>query len=253
MGMTVEDVQAYVKRKLGLGIQSVELTDLHMQDVIDDTNRWFAFRLGQKQFLKIDIVKGKNEYVLPGHVIEVLSVRFPSNSLGTNALGTDDFSYAYGYLFGSWFTNSVGNGAQGSNSYYSSPYPYSDLVMRLQYLETIGRIWSADIEHVYDPANRTLLVTPGPIIAGVILIEYWSSIIDPRQFDPQDEDFYLRWALAEAKDTLGRVRTKYDSYPTVGGDRLLNGDTLLQEAREEKEKLEQEVIQRRRSIPIVTG
>ena len=251
MGMTEREIKDYVLRKLGLGIQTVEMTEAHLEDVILDTKRWFSFRLGQKDFIRINVILGKNEYILPAHAMRVLSVRLPSLSLATNALGTDDFSYAYAYLFGSWFSNTVGNGS-GGDAYASSPHPYSDLVMRLQYLDTIGRIWSADVEHIYDPESRVLLITPGPVIAGSALIEI-HSIIDPRKFDPQDEDFFIRWALAEAKDTLGRIRSKYDSYPTVGGDRFMNGDQLLQESVLMKEKLDAQAIVRRRTIAIITG
>lgn len=71
--------------------------------------------------------------------------------------------------------------------------------------------------------------------------------------DPEGEDFYLRWALAEAMETLGNIRTKHDSYPTVGGDRGMNGDQLLAESKERKEKLDEQVLNRIRSTPIVVG
>ena len=87
----------------------------------------------------------------------------------------------------------------------------------------------------------------GDIVPGGVLFLTGSAI------DPEGEDFYLRWALAEAMETLGNIRTKHDSYPTVGGDRGMNGDALLAEARERKEKLDLQVLDRIRSTPIVIG
>jgi len=252
MGMTTEEVKAYVIRKLGGGIEDVELTDEHMSDIIKDTNRWFAFRAGQKAFVRLQGIQGKTDYILPQFAIEVLNVRTTSRAFQGIGLGTDDFSYAYGFMFGSWY---VGNtyGAGSNTNYSQSPYPYSDLVQRLQFLETIGRIWGADPEWDWRPGSRELVIAPASTIEGDIIVEVFTSNVDPRDFDPETEDLYLRWAIAEAMETLGEIRRKYDSYPTVGGDRGMNGEALVADSLQRKEKLEIQVLNRLRSTPIVLG
>lgn len=253
MGKTVEEVKAYVLRKLGSGIIDIELTPEHMNDVIDDTNRWYAFRAGQKDFIRIQGDPSNQLHILPPHVLEVLSIRVQSTGLEAASLGTDDFSYAYSFLFGSWYSGSQYGGASAGSNYSLSPYPYSDLVQRLQFLETIGRIWGGDPEWEWRPTTRELFVAPSSSVTGIILVEIFTSLIRPEHLDPEGEDLYLRWALAEAMETLGNIRTKHDSYPTVGGDRGMNGDQLLAEAKERKEKLDRQVLDRIRSTPIITG
>ena len=249
--MTEEEIVAYLKRKLGGGIETVELTVDHFTDIMNDTKRWFLFRVGQKQFMQLTVASGISEYTLPANVLEVLSCRIENYNFDT--AGADDFSYAYGFVFGSWYTNTQYGSLPGDGASTLSPMPYSDLVQRLQYLETIQRVWGGDPEWFFDKNTKKFTLSPAVGYNGIALMEIFSNTVDTRQLDPEPEDFFLRWALAEAKETLGTVRSKYDSYPTVGGDRSMNGDQLLSEAREAKEKLEIQVLNRIRSTPIVSG
>ena len=237
MGMTEDDIKAYVIRRLGGGIVDVELTQEHMSDVINDTKRWFGFRLGQKRPLQIPLTTATNVYILDPDVTEVLDVYLPSSHFP--AVDTDDFSYTYSLLFGQW------------RSPGSSPMPYSDLVQRLQYLNMSKKIFSADREWSYDRDTRELLIMPRPSIVGNMIVMVWTRDIDTRQFGPEDENLFLRYSLATAKEFLGEVRSKWDSMPMVGGDKSLNGEKLLESAKIEKEQLEKDAINWRRATPII--
>ena len=237
MGMTEDDIKAYVIRRLGGGIIDVELTQEHMGDVLTDTKRWFGFRLGQKRALQIPLTTATNVYILDPDVTEVLDVYLPSSHFP--AVDTDDFSYTYSLLFGQW------------RSPGASPMPYSDLIQRLQYLNVSKRIFSADREWAYDRDSRELLIMPRPSIVGNMIVMVWTRDIDTRQFGPEDENLFLRYSLAHAKTILGEIRSKWDSMPMVGGDRGLNGERLLDEAKEEKEQLEKDAINWRRATPII--
>jgi len=237
MGMTVDAIKAYVLRRLGDGVIDVELTPDHMDDMIVDTNRWFGHRLGQKRVIQIPLTTATNVYILEPDVTEVLQVFLPSAHFP--AVDTDDFSYTYSLLFGQW------------RSPGASPMPYSDLVQRLQYLSMSKKIFSADREWSYNRDNHELLIMPRPSIVGNMLVEVWTIDIDTRQFGPEDESLYLRYSLATAKEYLGQIRSKWDSMPMVGGDKGLNGDKLLEEAKETKEQLEKDVINWRRATPII--
>jgi hypothetical protein len=237
MSMTEDEIKAYVLRRLGSGIIDVELTADHMTDIISDTRRWFGFRLGQKRVIQVPLTTATNVYILEPDVTEVLDVYLPSAHFP--AVDTDDFSYTYSLLFGQW------------RSPGASPMPYSDLVQRLQYLSVSKKIFSADREWAYDRDTRELLIMPRPSIVGNMLVNVWTRDIDTRQFGPEDENLFLRYSLAQAKEILGEIRNKWDSMPMVGGDKGLNGDKLLEEAKASKEQLEKDAINWRRATPII--
>lgn len=237
MSMTEDEIKSYVLRRLGQGIVDVELTTDHMSDVIRDTKRWFGFRVGQKKVLQIPLTTSTSVYVLDQDVTEVLRVWLPMAHFP--AVDTDDFSYTYSLLFGQW------------RSPGASPLPYSDLVQRLQYLNMSKRIFSADREWDYNRDTRELQIMPRPSIVGNMLVEVWTQDIDTRQFGLEDEAVFLRYAIATAKEFLGEIRTKWDSMPMVGGDKGLNGEKLLEEAKEAKEQIEKDIINWRRATPII--
>lgn len=235
--MTEDEIKAYVLRRLGAGIVDVELTELQQQDVINDTKRWFGFRLGQKRVLQVPLTTATNVYVLDPDVTEVLTVYLPTAHFP--AVDTDDFSYTYSLLFGQW------------RSPGASPLPYSDLIQRLQYLNMSKKIFSADREWDYNKDTHELLIMPRPSIVGNMLVNVWTKTIDTRDLGPEDENLFLRYALAQAKEFLGEIRSKWDNVPMVGGDKSLNGERLLEEAKEAKEQLEKDLINWRRACPII--
>lgn len=237
MGMSEDEIKGYILRRLGAGIIDVELTTDQQQDIVNDAKRWFSTRLGMKKVLQIPLTTATNVYVLDPDVIEVLRVYLPSSHFP--AVDTDDFSYTYSLLFGQW------------RSPGASPLPYSDLVQRLQYLNMSKKIFSADREWDYNKATHELLITPRPSIVGNMLVEVWTKNIDTRELEPEDEGLFLRFALAHAKEFLGEIRSKWDSMPMVGGDKGMNGEKLLEEAKEAKEQLEKDVINWRRTTPII--
>jgi len=237
MAMTEGEIKSYVLRRLGSGVIDVELTPEHMEDVIADTKRWFGFRLGQKRIVQIPLTTATNVYILDPDVTEVLQVFLPTAHFP--AVDTDDFSYTYSLLFGQW------------RSPGASPMPYSDLVQRLQYLSMSKKIFSADREWNYNRDTRELLIMPRPSIVGNMLIEVWTSMIDTREFGPEDENLFLRYSLAQAKEFLGEIRSKWDSMPMVGGDKGLNGEKLLEDAARMKEQLEKDAINWRRATPLI--
>ena len=246
LGMTEEEVKAYVKRRLGDGVVGVELTDAHMDDVLRATKRWFVARCAIKTVSTLTVSTDVSEYQLDNQIVDVYEVYFPNNNL-TSFDKSDDFSYVNGFYLGSFF------GGELSEGYRFNQMPYSDLVQRLQYLETAQRIWGADAQWEYESRTRTLRIMPSPPVAGTAVIIGNNANVDTTSLDPLDEDLFLRWATAEAKDMLGQIRSKYDTVPTAGGDRALNGDALLGQALEEKELLEKQLLERKMPTYIILG
>ena len=143
---------------------------------------------------------------------------------------------------------------------YPQQRPFaSDLVQRLQYLEMVGRIFSVERDYEWIPEQRRLSIMPAPragsIQAGVAvaIVEVSSSDVDTRLLDPQGHEFFRRKMLIEAKRTLGNIRNIYDSFPTVGGDRSMNGNMLIQQAEQEQTRLDQDIMNWIKYTGIIVG
>jgi hypothetical protein len=193
----------------------------------------------------------QSAYLMPPDIIDVIDVVMPSFQLPS--LDADQFSFTYfSLLFGQWTNPNV------------APMPYSDLVQRLQYLEQIGRIFSTDRDWEYHANTRTLEIYPAPAAIGNFssgrgggatpaLVITWSWNVDTRNLDPQAEDFFRRKLLANAMMTLGTIRTKTDSWQMTGGERALNGDTLMANADTLNDQLKQDTMNWKRPVPMITG
>ena len=59
-------------------------------------------------------------------------------------------------------------------------------------------------------------------------------------------------ALTYAKEILGRIRSKYQNVPGVGGGVVMDGQQLLQEAREDRQKWFEDLIYKFGDIPPIT-
>lgn len=67
-------------------------------------------------------------------------------------------------------------------------------------------------------------------------------------------DLILKYALAGVKMRLGRVRAKYtDGMPAAGGTKQLDGETLLGEAQNEMEALDEKLSNLNEGTPFLTG
>ena len=245
-GKTKDEWWSYTIRKLGGGIIDIELTDDHKQDCLDDTDRWFSHRVGFIKYSQLPLIPGQSEYFLSSDTIDVFDVWLPSFQLPT--LDVDSFSFTYfTSLFGAW------------TSPQQAPMPYSDLVQRLQYLQTIGRIFSTDRAWDWQPELRKLVIMPPPRAGGLgtmianALIKAGSSDVRTEELDPRKSDLYRRKLHIEALRTLGQIRDTYDAYPTVGGERTMNGGALIQKADILERQLEQDVLNWEYAVPIIIG
>jgi len=237
---------AYVIRKLGGGIIDIELTNDHKIDCLDDTKRWYSERVGYIKYTQLPLIPGQSDYFLSSDVVEVYDIWLPSFQLPT--LDVDSFSFTYfTSLFGAW------------TSPQQAPMPYSDLVQRLQYLSTIGRMFSTDRDWDWQPELRKLVIAPPPRAGGLgtmissAILKVGSSEIDTKRLDPRYHDYFRRKLLLEATKTLGNIRETYDAYPTVGGDRTMNGGALLQRADRMEATLEKDVLNWERATPLISG
>ncbi len=243
---TIDSFKEYIKRRLGGGILKVELTDEHLQDAVRNAFRWFTDRKGLVSTLHLTILNNVSEYILPDNVFDVIEVRFVFKDLVLR----DDFGFYYGLPF-------FGGVVYGTNvpRFTGHMFSYSALVQWFQYFETAKRILSSEKDFEYWRDEHKLIIMPVPNETQPALCVIKKEIEDSDfgRLNARDLDLILRYGVADAKEMLGRIRSKFDAIPTAAGDRTLDGDRLLTEAAEEKEKLEVRIAETDFPIPFIVG
>lgn len=237
-----QEIQTWILRRLGAPLLKVELTQEHLDDNVEDAKRWFAAKKGWRRFYSFDVNPNMSEYDLPRDVDVVLDVVFAYDPLDLSIL-------AYPYWLppeNNQIPYSVFNVAGSSSGLYSN------YVQTLQFIETAKRTLSAEAD--WRQENHKLQLFPNPTRAGKAIVEYNSHQINPAfELNERDHGLLKRYALALAKQDLGRIRSKFDSYPTAQGTVSMDGQALITEAREDLEKLDEELGESGKPMGFITG
>jgi len=233
-----EELKSWILRKLGAPLWRVELTCLHLDDCLDDAKRWFSAKKGLQKLLSVELAAGQKVYELPDFVETIIEVA-DSWRFGTIV---PNLSAAFG-----WDQVVVGEYWPAHNH-----WPLSGLVQRMQYLEQTEKILDSRFE--WQVIDRKLFVMTPNNSSVKLAIIYKTNEIVLDQLPERDYDLVRRFALMCAKKTLGRIRSKYPGgFPTAQGTVDLDGQILLDEAREERERLEEEIQQSGYPMFFLTG
>ena len=242
--MDLQDFKQWVRDMLGEGTCGVrvELDDKAIERSLKTAKEWYSIFCGLYRESTLALVSGQTEYDLtsisPG-VDSVLKVWFPSAGYQL------DYSVLYpgfldiqGFPYGDMMTMGLG-------------YPQTTIVQTMQSIESLERVLSADLDWEYvedrmvDPVVKKLRVMPAPGRSGVAIIFYRVNPdeIKIQHYGSKDLYFVREYALALCKYKLGRVRGKYTSgLPAAGGDRQLDGESLISEAKEDMQRIEEKVL-----------
>lgn len=246
--MNEEALMDWILEMLGGDFVKVELYDESLRSAIESARRWFAAKKGVQQSFTIDVMSDQSVYDLPDGIDTVQDIFFAASQLD---IGQGFYSQlwdnaSFGYLA------PYGFGNYGTGLAPESGGLYSSIVQTVQYIEMAKRI--LNVEADWRQEGRKLYVWPIPKNASKITLIGKSSSIVIEQLSERDHDLLKRWALADAKYRVGRVRSKYLSgFPTAQGHEQLDGEALLAEAKEEKEALDEEIGQSGMPMMILTG
>ena len=225
--MNESALKAWILRRLGAPFLKVELTDDHLNDAIENARRWFSAKKGLKQRIILQMNTSQSDYDLPDIVDTVTDVVFSVPAMDISLVFSPftlmDEKVPYDVF--------AAGGASGGL--------YSSYTQTLQYVEMAKRILGAELD--WRQEGRKLHIFPNPKNSAGMMIEFKASHFTIEQLNERDHDLVKRWALAWAKLDLGRVRSKYDSFPTAQGNATLDGERLLEEGNAAMEILEEEI------------
>jgi hypothetical protein len=247
-----DDLGLWILRRLGAPLLKIELTEEHIMDAVAQGLRWFAAKKGFIKVYNLQLQPGVSEYCLPSDIDVVTEVIFPFSNYDMSpnaspwawAWPNENMMVPYGYGYGN-----AGGGAVGGETggYLSS------VQQVLQYTETARRIVGADPEWRQEHNKLFILPTRLAPTTPKALVYYTSNTFNLTDLKQRDFDLVRRYALAMAKRDLGRIRSKYDQYPTAQGSTGLDGATLLGEADNEVAILDEEIGQSAMPIGFMVG
>lgn len=271
------DLAEKIKRRLGYPVVKVELDPQQISDAIDYArDKWIKWAVGQataETFFTVVLSAGKVFYDLPLGVTEIID--YYDNGIGDyggiNTLFTlENFLYTrdtgiYSFIW-----------TQGYDYSFVSYHLALDFLKTLQrYTPTIYNYkyhpYTNQLEvQPAPPSGNALLIrneqgneitidSPGFILLRTFMIEGshysgmetinrkaspWRRKQDSRHSGNMNENFFVSdwifdYALAECKIILGRIRSKFAGFTSIGNVGIdLDGDTLISEGKEEKTELD---------------
>lgn len=238
--MSEAELKQWILRRLGSPVTRVCLDALQLDDAVEEAMRWFAAKKGVDRDMTMDLYAGKVEYKMPDDCDMVLDVAFQVSPLDISLIFApyniaQDEKVPYS-VFSAGATGGL----------------YSSLLQSMQYVEMAKRMINAERNWIYFPHKKVLLLLPDPKGGGKVFIEYKSSCNNIEQLPERDHELVKRYALAWAKQDLGMIYSKYSTWPTAQGQVSLNGDQLMAQARNEMDKLEDEIYESAKPMAFFT-
>lgn len=264
--LTKSDLSEKIKRRLGYPIVKVELDPMQIYDAIDYARdkyiKWAVGNATTETYFTVMLSAGQNFYDLPIGVTEIVSYYDQGSEYGINTLFTiENFLYSRGVYDPLIWTN----GGYSLVSYH----------IARDFLKTVDKYTPSKYNYKYHrytnqlevqpypPSGNSLSVTdsngnnitvdsPGFILVRSFMVEgshYGGMETNVKDSSwkrgDSNENFYTSdwmfdYALAECKIMLGRIRSKFAGFGSIGNIGIdMDGDTLLQEGQAEKERLDE--------------
>lgn len=246
--MGVPELKQWVLRRFGAPLVEVELTEDHLQDAVEDACRWFAAKKGWKK--RARLIASAPEIPLPADCDTVLDVTFTNNTANSLDQFVDPMALVDG-IPGNLFGGSTFGGLPGNVYNGQTGGMLSSYTQLSQYLHMARRVLGTDGDWIQLPGGKTLWLAPSD--GSVVEITYKATSYNPKHLNEMDHEILKRRIMANAKITLGRIRSKFDSFPTAQGAVQLDGPVLLQEGQAEIEGLDEEIKKIAFPIPFLRG
>lgn len=242
-----------IKLRLGFGIVDLELDPEHFDLAVTMSLDRYRQRSGnslEESFIFLDIQPDVSTYTLPNEVQVVRSVYRRTMGGSAGGASIDPFSLA--------FTNNIymiQNPGQlgGSGSGTLATYDFA-----MQFQELAGRMFGRDVMFTWDASTKKLVLERRFGAMEQVALHVYNL----RPEDVILGDIYARpwirdYSVAMSKMIIGEARQKFSG--GLGGPQggvSLNGDAMKAEAKEEMDRLEEEIktfVDSKDSMPFLIG
>lgn len=230
---TRDEFKDYILRKLGQPVIQINVSDEQVEDRIDEAvSFWrdYHYNGSQLVYLKHEITEDdkENGYItLPDGLLGIQGVfRFNSNV----ATGQGMFNVTYQFVL--------------NNLHDLTSYNLQNYYMTLQHIEFMQEILVGRAPIRYNKHVNKLYIDVDKdtwVVGNYIVIEAY-DVIDPASYPDVWGDRWLQnYSAVLVKENWGSNLTKFNNMQLVGGVSF-NGEQILAEAREERQRMEEEAI-----------
>jgi hypothetical protein len=243
-----EQVKDYCLHMLGAPVVKLELDEQNLDFCVDQAMKIFEDYAGREYFsyYVFDSVPGKSVYEMPPEVGIIRNVFY--REVGNYAFQASDMGGAipieYFYPGGSY------NSIQGGLIDPIHPIwgRMGEWVLYKQYEQMYSRTSSALGGWEFLGGLNSIKLYPVPYRVQKVMVHYlqknkdWGEVTQAMQ----------EGALTYAKEILGRIRSKYQNVPGAQGSVAMDGSTLIQEAREDRQKWFEDLIYKFGDLPYIS-
>lgn len=223
--------------RLGSGMIDVELTDEQLQKCIDLAEAKLIQRgdaYVEESLVLLTLKKNQKEYILPDEIIEIQQIyrRGYGRAFGsTGGQNMDPFAMAWTNVYMAGAINGVRTGGLVTYELHNN------------YLKTAGKMFGMYMNYSFNPNTHKLVIAENPRSDDEIILLH--SYVDRAEYEVLQDRFAAlwieNWALAEAMEILGRIRSRFGNLPGPNGSVSQDGDALKQESKAMKEELTKEL------------
>lgn len=246
MGITKTELAEKIRRRLGAPLIKVELDETQIYDNIDYTRekylKWAVGNSTIEKYITLMLVGGQTLYDLPSGTTDVLAYDFRSTGSIHTLFTVENYLYQMG-MYDQLLMRGGGDG-----------YSLVSYHIAREFLDTVNRYVVDAYHYTYHRYTNQLEISPPPPSSGQTTVtsggEYQSNTpgyvllrtycISGDNEDLYSNNWFLDYATAMCKISLGRIRSKFANFSAIGSNVSLamDGDALLSEGQAEVERLE---------------
>lgn len=230
--MIEADFNSLMETLLGGNLVDVELTTTDYTAAFEMAKRVHQTKgnIGEsKAFVTLDVTSGATTYTVDPSILRITQILKPG---GSTFYAENPFHRA---TLNDLINPLIGGGSCGSDSNQFSVLNYD---LTLGYLEQLEKLSVKDVRFTYNRYNQSLLIEQQPVSDETWLMEAYLTLTDDLY---RDMVWIQDWTLAELKIILGTAYRKFSSLNTPAGEIALDGPELIQEGREDKERLLEDI------------
>jgi len=227
-----EQIKEYCLHMLGAPVVKLEFDEQNLDFCVDQAMKVFEDYAGKEYFsyYVFNTTPGKSIYEMPPEIGMIRNVYYKET--GTFAFQSTDLNGAipieYFYPGGAYAS------IQGGLIDPVQPMwgRMGEWALYKQYEQMYSRVSSNLGGWEFIGGFNTIKLYPVPFRVQKVIVHYMQKQKDWAEVTQAIQE----GALTYLKEILGRIRSKYQSVPGAGGSVALDGQQLLQEAREDRQK-----------------